>query len=123
MSYTNNWTQVIRQLMAESHTRQELMKLSNAELKKLHGEYMDKGDDDSKKEANMIKEILDDRGDDKEEVNEMKKVVKGVIKKATGAVKGAVKGAKRKAGEVGKAMIEDQGAAGLYGGPNDPTKP
>lgn len=67
MSYTNNWTQVIRQLMIESHTKEELMKLSNAELKKLHGEYTDKGDEDSQKEAKVIKDILDERGDDKEE--------------------------------------------------------
>jgi len=66
MSYTNNWTQVIRQLMIESHTKEELMKLSNAELKKLHGEYTDKGDEDSQKEAKVIKDILDARGDVKE---------------------------------------------------------
>jgi hypothetical protein len=70
MSYTNNWTQIIRQLMTESHTKEELMKLSNAELKKLHGEYMDKGDEDSVKEAKVIKDILDERGDDKEEDKE-----------------------------------------------------
>jgi hypothetical protein len=53
--------------MIESHTKEELMKLSNAELKKLHGEYTDKGDEDSQKEAKVIKDILDERGDDKEE--------------------------------------------------------
>jgi hypothetical protein len=76
MSYTNNWTQIIRQLMTESHTKEELMKLSNAELKKLHDEYTDKGDEDSQKEAKAIKDILDERGDDKEEKEEDKEDMK-----------------------------------------------
>lgn len=70
MSYTNNWTQVIRQLLDEGHTKEELMKLSNSELEKLHDEYKDKDDEASQKEAKMIKDILDARGDDKEEDKE-----------------------------------------------------
>lgn len=74
MSYTNNWTQVIRQLMIESHTKEELLKLSNAELKKLHGEYSGKDDEKSQDEAKVIKGILDERGDEEEEIQEPKTV-------------------------------------------------
>jgi uncharacterized protein YqeY len=109
MSYTNNWTQIIRQLMVESHTKQELMKLSNDELKKLHGEYMDKGDEDSQKEAKVIKEILDERGDDKEEVSEGK--IKDKIK---GKIKEVVKKGKKIAGKVGQTIIDDQRAKGIF---------
>jgi hypothetical protein len=56
--------------MIESHTKEELMKLSNAELKKLHGEYSGKDDEKSQDEANVIKGILDERGDTVKEQNE-----------------------------------------------------
>ena len=74
MSYTNHWTQIIRQLVNESHTREELMKLSDDKLKDLHKEYSAKDDEDSQKEAEQIKKILDSRGDDKEEVKEAARI-------------------------------------------------
>ncbi len=87
MSYTNNWTQVIRQLLDEGHTKEELMKLSNSELEKLHDEYKDKDDEASQKEAKMIKDILDARGDDKEEkLEEMNYGGGGRSKGATNAI-------------------------------------
>lgn len=73
MSYTNNWVHGIRQTLTEGHSKAELEKLSNEKLKDLHKEYSGKDDDESKKEADMIKDILatrDDASEDKEEVKE-----------------------------------------------------
>jgi len=154
MSYTNNWTQVIRQLLDEGHTKEELMKLSNSELEKLHDEYKDKDDEASQKEAKMIKDILDARGDDKEEkleemyggrgrskgatnailranqrVNEKMKakepkpepkpekkedIKEEMVKRIINKAKKAVNAGKKVAGKVGKAMIADQRAKGIY---------
>jgi len=72
MSYTNHWTQIIRKLINEGHTKAELMKLSDEKLKDLHKEYSGKDDEDSQKEAEMIKDILDSRGDDGEEKKKIK---------------------------------------------------
>ena len=63
MSYTNNWVHGIRQSLTEGHSKAELEKLSNEKLKDLHKEYSGKDDDESKKEADMIKDILATRGD------------------------------------------------------------
>lgn len=63
MSYTNNWVHGIRQTLTEGHSKAELEKLSNEKLKDLHKEYSGKDDDESKKEADMIKDILATRGD------------------------------------------------------------
>lgn len=97
MSYTNNWTRAIRQTLRESHSKEELEKLSVSELKKLHDEYSDKKDDASQKEAKMIEDILDSRNE-KEEVNEsIKETVKKLVKKG-----------KKIATRVGKTLIKNR---------------
>lgn len=92
MSYTNNWTQAIRQTLREGHSKEELEKLSVSELKKLHDEYSAKEDDASQKEAKMIEDILDSRkedGEKKEEDKDLKEEqltesVMGIVKKLLG---------------------------------------
>ena len=76
MSYTNHWTQIIRQLINEGHTKTELMKLSDEKLKDLHKEYSGKDDEESQKEAEMIKDILATRGDAGENKEEVKEAIK-----------------------------------------------
>lgn len=109
MSYTNNWTRAIRQTLRESHSKEELEKLSVSELKKLHDEYSDKKDDASQKEAKMIEDILDSRSE-KEEVNESK--IKENIKKT---VRGLVEKGKRIATRVGETLIDKQKSDHLSG--------
>lgn len=107
MSYTNNWVHGIRQTLTEGHSKAELEKLSNEKLEDLHKEYSAKDDEDSKKEADMIKDILDSRGEEKkEEVNEskVKETVKNLLKKG-----------KKVATKVGETLIDKQKSDHLSG--------
>ena len=106
MSYTNHWTQIIRQLINEGHTKAELMKLSDEKLKDLHKEYSGKDDEESQKEAEMIKDILDSRKEINEEniKNKVKNTVKKLIKKGDKALI-----------RVGKTLIDKQKSDYLSG--------
>ena len=113
MSYTNNWVHGIRQTLTEGHSKAELEKLSNEKLKDLHKEYSGKDDDESKKEADMIKDILDSRGEDgeeKEEKTNTETVSEGKIKDSVKKVKKMIK---KTTTRVGKALIADRDSAYL----------
>ena len=57
----------IKKLLSEDHTKEEIKALSTSELKKLHGEYLEKGTEEDKAEAAEIKKEIDSRGEEGEE--------------------------------------------------------